>query len=181
MSGQSLLLHICCGPCALYPVARLREKGFQVVGLFSNPNIQPLQEYLRRREAVLQAADALDLRVIIKDEDYDPQVYMRHIAFREERRCFFCYQLRLERTVSIARRGGFDCFSTTLLYSKRQRHEDIAAAGRNAAGGGQVGFYYEDLRIGWRQGIEQAKSLGLYRQEYCGCLLSEFERFRKAL
>jgi len=181
MAEKSLLLHICCGPCALYPVERLRQEGFRVVGLFSNPNIHPLQEYLKRKQAVLAAAETLELELIVKDEDYDPQAFMRRIAFREEQRCFFCYQMRLERTLSIARRGGFDAFSTSLLYSKRQNHERIADLGQAVAGGGQTGFVYRDFRTGWQEGIERSKSLGLYRQQYCGCLLSEFERFKGQL
>ena len=48
---RSLLLHICCGPCSIMPVKRLQDEGFTVTAWYMNPNIQPLMEYLRRREA----------------------------------------------------------------------------------------------------------------------------------
>ncbi len=176
-----LLLHICCGPCALYPVQRLQEQGVDVVGLYYNPNIHPLQEYLRRREALAQAAQRLGVRVIYKDDEYDPKLWFRAVSCREENRCFHCYALRLERTLQIARRGGFDAFSSTLLYSKRQEHAMIAGLARDMAGGGSPAFLYDDFRQGWSQGIEQSKEWGLYRQQYCGCLYSEVERYQREL
>jgi predicted adenine nucleotide alpha hydrolase (AANH) superfamily ATPase len=32
-----------------------------------------------------------------------------------------------------------------------------------------VEFYYEDFRLGWREGVLESKAMGLYRQQYCGC------------
>jgi predicted adenine nucleotide alpha hydrolase (AANH) superfamily ATPase len=43
----------------------------------------------------------------------------------------------------------------------------------------KIAFMYKDFRIGWKYGIEKSKSLGLYRQNYCGCIFSEKERFYK--
>ena len=39
-----------------------------------------------------------------------------------------------------------------------------------------VKFFYEDFRTGWQEGIDLSLELGLYRQNYCGCLFSEEER-----
>ena len=33
------------------PILRLRDEGYGITAWFMNPNIQPLAEYLRRREA----------------------------------------------------------------------------------------------------------------------------------
>lgn len=176
-----VLLHVCCGPCALYPVRVLREEGFEVTGLFHNPNIHPAAEYLRRREAFAQAAAALDLPVIWLDGQYSPQAWFRAVAFREDNRCFHCHHLRLERTRDIASRGRFDGFTTTLLYSKRQKHDLIASLGRDLAAGGQAEFLYRDFRLGWQEGIDRSKAMGLYRQNYCACLYSELERHKRSL
>lgn len=181
MGGKRVLLHICCGPCSLYPVQDLRKQGYDVVGLFYNPNIHPLQEYLRRRQGALEAADHLGLKMIWKDNEYNPGEFLRQIAFREPRRCFFCYQMRLERTMSIARRGNFDFFSTTLLYSIHQQHRQIAQLGRDMAGSKTLQFLNRDFRPGWKAGIAQSLELGIYRQQYCGCLYSEIERFSSEL
>ncbi|MFW6323692.1 MAG: epoxyqueuosine reductase QueH [Desulfovibrionales bacterium] len=175
-----ILVHICCGPCALFPLKQLRSEGFEPTGLFFNPNIHPLQEYLRRREALAVVAEKLDIRVLFKDDEYDPAAYFRRIVFREPNRCFHCYQLRLERTVSIARRGRFDFFTTTLLYSKFQKHETITALAKDL-GTGKARFLYRDFREGWKEGIRLSQEMGIYRQQYCGCLYSEQERYRKEL
>lgn len=176
-----ILVHICCGPCALYTVKTLKDEGFDVTGLYYNPNIHPLQEYVRRREALEEVAAALDFPVIYKDNEYHPQEYFRRVAYRESNRCFHCYSLRLERARSIAKRGGFDAFTTTLLYSKFQKHEMIADLCRDLAGGGSPEFAYRDFRLGWKQGIEESKAMGIYRQQYCGCIFSEAERYKSQL
>ena len=122
---MKILVHICCGPCAITPIRALIGAGMDVTGFYYNPNIHPLQEYLRRREGVAQVAGRLGIPVIYKDDEYDPKTYFRAVAFREPNRCQPCYALRLERALSVARRGGFDAFTTTLLYSKYQKHEQI--------------------------------------------------------
>ena len=176
-----ILLHICCGPCAIYPVRRLQEQGYEVTGLYYNPNIHPLREYLRRKEGVRAVAEKLGVSVLYKDAEYDPKEYLRQVAHREARRCFHCYSMRLERTRAIAKRGGFDCFSTTLLYSKFQKHEQIASLGRDVAGASGTSFLYQDFREGWKEGVETSKDWGIYRQQYCGCIYSEYERYEKDL
>jgi len=178
--GARVLLHICCGPCSIATVEMLRDEGYQVTGLFLNPNIHPLSEYLRRRDGALEVAERLDFKLIVRDEEYDPVGYMREIAFREANRCMLCYRMRLERTAQIAKRGGFAAFSSTLLYSKQQRHDDIRGLGRDLAARG-VPFLYRDFRTGWQRGIEESQRMGIYRQQYCGCLYSEVERFHKEL
>ena len=35
-----------------------------------------------------------------------------------------------------------------------------------------VEFLYRDFRPGFREGQQQARELGLYRQKYCGCIKS---------
>lgn len=176
-----VLLHICCGPCSIAPIRRLQEQGLEVTGLFYNPNIHPLREYLRRREGLEEVARRLNVKVIWLDKEYHPQRWFREVTLREASRCRLCYALRLEKAFKVAKRGGFDRFSSTLLYSRMQQHELIAGLGRDMAGGGAPEFLYQDFRQGWEEGIETSKAWGIYRQQYCGCLYSEYERFHKEL
>ncbi|NJB68632.1 hypothetical protein GGQ74_002305 [Desulfobaculum xiamenense] len=176
-----ILLHMCCGPCSITPVKSLQDAGFEVTGFYHNPNIHPLSEYLRRRDGAIEVAERLGIRIIVKDSEYDPQAYFRAVTFREANRCFHCYSLRLERTAQIAGRGRFDFFSTTLLYSKFQKHDMIAALCRDLQTGCPAKFHYQDFREGWKEGIAISKEWGIYRQQYCGCLYSENERYRDGL
>jgi hypothetical protein len=174
-------MHLCCGPCALTPVRSLQDQGCDVVGLFLNPNIHPAEEYIRRRDSALAAAEELGIKVIVRDQEYEPQAWFREIAFRETNRCFHCYRMRLERTAQIAARGNFDAFTTSLLYSKFQKHDVLKGLCQDLAAGSGPEFLYQDFREGWTRGIEQSKAMGLYRQDYCGCLYSEVEHRQKEL
>lgn len=170
------LLHICCGPCATYPLPRLREQGHEVHGYFYNPNIHPYQEYARRQEGVAQLAEAHNLPVIYHP-DYELESFLREVAYREHQRCRFCYYLRLKQAAQIARKGKFDAFTTTLLVSPFQKHEQIKEIGQLVGEQMGVPFYYEDFRPGFPETVSRSKELGLYRQQYCGCIFSEKERF----
>ncbi len=173
---MKILLHICCAPCAVYPVDVLREKGFEVMGFFYRHNIHPYTECLKREESVARYAEKEGLRVIYQ-EGYDLEGFIRNMAFREDKRCRICYHERLKAAAYIARRGKFDWFTSTLLYSKLQNHELIREIGESTGKLIGVPFYYEDFREGWKTGIEKSKEMGLYRQQYCGCIYSEKERF----
>ena len=175
-----ILLHLCCAPCAVYPVARLREQGHVVRGLFHNPNIHPFQEFRRRIEAVRQFAAAADLPVEV-DEHYGLTEFLRAVVFHEHERCPLCYDLRLERTVRTAVTGGYDAFTSTLLYSRYQHHQLLTARCEQLAREHGITFLYEDFRVGWQQGIDESIHLGLYRQPYCGCIYSEQERYDRRM
>jgi|SRR5665647_820823 len=174
-----VLLHTCCGPCASYPVPALREEGFELVGYYYNPNIHPYSEWLKRKEALEQYAGAVDLQVIY-DEKYNPVEYFQNISYRESRRCFICYQMRLEQAAHIAQRGKFDYFSSTLLVSKHQQHDLIRELGEAIGEKYGVPFLYRDFRVGFKETGELSRAMGLYRQQYCGCLYSEVERYAPA-
>ena len=76
---------------------------------------------------------------------------------------------------------GFDAFTSTLLYSRHQNHDVIRSIGETFARRFDVEFRYEDWREGWQRGIDLSIELGLYRQNYCGCIFSEEERFSSEL
>jgi len=173
-----ILLHICCAPCAIEPVKRLQQDGLETMGFFYRHNIHPYSECLRRQETLEKYAAAVDLRVIYQ-EGYDLEGFLRNVTFRESDRCTYCYHDRLRSTALVAKRGRFDYFSSTLLYSKFQKHEAIKAIGESVGKSVGVPFLYHDFREGWKDGIAASKRLGLYRQQYCGCIYSEKERYFK--
>lgn len=173
---EKVLLHICCGPCATYPVPSLREEGFNLMGYFYNPNIHPYIEYIKRKESLEEFAKQTDLKVIY-EEKYNPVEYFQTIAHREHIRCRFCYQIRLEQAAHIAKKGKFDYFTTTLLVSKYQKHNWIKEVGEAVGSKYGIPFLYRDFREGFKDTVKMSKELGLYRQQYCGCLYSEIERY----
>lgn len=180
---KSLLLHVCCGPCAIMPITRLLDEGFAVTAWFMNPNVQPLAEYLRRREAAGECAARLGVDILYADETWDIAAWLRAVAGRDEApaRCAYCCESRVEAAFAKAASLGFAWVSTSLLYSRYQPHEVIAAAGRRLAAPSGPGFVYHDFRTDWQAGIDRSKDWGLYRQPYCGCVYSEADRYRKKL
>ncbi|MHB8231684.1 MAG: epoxyqueuosine reductase QueH [bacterium] len=116
---------------------------------------------------------------VIYEKNYDMEEFIRNVAFREENRCYYCLGKRLEKTASLARSSKFTHFSTTLLYSKHQKHDYIKEVGFNLQKKYGVNFYYEDFRAGYKEGIKLSYEYNLYRQNYCGCIYSEKERFYK--
>ena len=172
------LLHICCANCAIYPINNMREEGLEVMGFFYRYNIHPYTECLRRQEALEAYAEKIKLKVIYQ-EGYDLEGFIQNVAFRESERCNYCYHDRLRSTALLAKRGKFDYFSSTLLYSKQQKHELVRSMGESIGKSVGVPFLYRDYREGWKEGIERSKQIGLYRQQYCGCVYSEKERFFK--
>jgi predicted adenine nucleotide alpha hydrolase (AANH) superfamily ATPase len=175
---MKLLLHVCCAPCSIYPIRLLREKKYDVMGYFYGSNIHPYTECLKRQKTLSDYAGRIGLKLIIS-QGYDLEQFLRNVAYREKERCLFCYQERLRSTALMAKRGKFDAFSTTLLYSKFQQHETIRSVGRTVGQDTGVSFIYQDFRTGWREGIDASKKLNMYRQQYCGCIYSEKERYFK--
>ncbi len=173
-----VLLHICCANCAITPLERLKEKGDEVTGYFFNPNIHPYQEYQKRLDALKQYSEKVGLNVIYRDE-YLLEEFLRNVSHQVKERCRYCYEMRLEATAREAKKRAFDGFSTTLLQSSHQNHALIKETGERIAQKVGIPFYYEDFRQGWRKGVEVSKAMGLYRQQYCGCIYSEKERFLK--
>ncbi len=171
-----LLLHTCCGPCTIYPLRVLREEAVEVMGYFYRSNIHPYTECLRRQQTLNAYAEQVAMPLIIAP-DYNLEAFLRNIAFRESERCRFCYHDRLRSAAIVASRGKFDAFSTTLLYSKFQKHDTIRWVAESVANEVGVPFYYRDFRAGWKEGVTRSKELGMYRQQYCGCIYSERERY----
>ena len=149
-----------------------------VTGYFFNPNIHPFLEYVRRRDAAKQFAEIQGLELIVSPE-YDLEQYLTSVLGRGTGRCERCYRFRLSAVAAEARDQGLPAFSTSLLYSKYQKHDVIRGVAEEMARDHGVEFLYEDFRHGWRDGIRESRRLGLYRQQYCGCLFSEWERYQK--
>ena len=175
---MEIFFHICCAPCALYPYYRLKEEGFEPTGYFYNPNIHPYQEYRKRLDTVKEFAGRAGLEIVYRD-GYDLDQYLLRVAGKGAERCEHCYRMRLDAAAAAAKERGFRSFTTSLLYSKYQKHDVIVGVGREMAERHGIEFYYEDFRRGWREGIVESKAMGLYRQQYCGCIYSERDRYRK--
>jgi predicted adenine nucleotide alpha hydrolase (AANH) superfamily ATPase len=174
---MNILFHICCAPCAIYPLSRLRKQGFSIQGYFYNPNIHPYLEYQKRMSTVQEFSALAGLSVSYRD-GYDLDEFLIRVAGKGSGRCEQCYRMRLDAAAAETNRSGYSLFTTSLLYSKYQNHDLIRAVAEEMAREHGVELYYEDFRKGWREGVVESKAIGLYRQQYCGCVYSERDRYK---
>lgn len=176
---SELLLHICCAPCAIFPLSKLRRKGFQVTGYFYNPNIHDFSEYQKRFNCLKKYVQKVKLS-LIEEDDYQRELknYFNNIAKNKYRpkRCEICYEMRLKKTVEKAKDLNIKYFSTTLLVSPYQNQKKIHEVGESLSKKYGPKFYFEDFRKGYAESRHLAKKMNLYRQKYCGCMFSWMEQ-----
>lgn len=177
---MKLLLHICCAPCSVMCIKKLREENIDVTGYWFNPNIHPFIEYKSRLDCLIDYSNKIGLNVIYNDE-YGLREFTKNVICNLNERCNYCYAVRLDATAKYAKENGYDAFSTTLLYSPYQKHELLKEMGEKIAKKYNIKFYYEDFRPYYKEGQEESRNLGFYMQKYCGCIFSEEERYEKKI
>ena len=175
-----ILLHSCCAPCTIYPMARLLSGGFEITGFFYNPNIHPFGEFELRLSAVSDYYRVMGVTLNV-DPGYDVTRFLTEVFASKVKRCETCWRIRLRAAAARGKEIGADAVTTTLLYSIYQDHSAIQTIGREEAKDAGVEFLYEDFRIGWHEGQRRARGLGIYRQKYCGCIFSEEQRYKKKI
>ena len=172
-------LHVCCAPCLGRVSRAVSENGWRIGRLFFyNPNIHPLLEFRRRIKAVRIYLERHPLTAEIDSryglEDYLAAVMENGRCSGGTDRCFKCLLLRLLPTARKALELGMPGFSTTLLASREQDRDLVLAAGDEAAKTAGALFFTGDFR----QSEPPEKDMkGIYRQQYCGCIFSESERY----
>lgn len=176
-----ILMHACCAPCLVMPLDELRSAGHDVTVMFFNPNIHPYNEYLRRLDAFTVYTRDNNVRVLADAGQEGMEEWLREVVFREAQRCRICFSIRMEKTARLAEAKGFDAFSTTLLYSRFQKHELLKSICEAISEKYGIPFVYRDWRTTWNEGVKRYRKLELYRQKYCGCVYSEKERALKIM
>ncbi|MFH1639662.1 MAG: epoxyqueuosine reductase QueH [Chloroflexota bacterium] len=177
MPGSNrLLIHGCCAHCTAYTTRYFRDEGYEISTFWYNPNIHPFLEHQSRLKALTTLAGEMDFPLIVSD-GYDMPAFLRRVSPHETERCGDCFEMRLTRTAEIAQERGFAAFTTTLLISPHQKHDLLKETGERIAREKGVPFLYTDLRKRYSDSRHITKPLNLYRQQYCGCLYSEWERY----
>ncbi len=172
---RGLLIDTCCGPCAMSALREFASPAWELRFLFYNPNVHPFQEYRRRLEAFeeLMSKEGRTYTVF----PYQPEEWIRAVAYREESRCEICYRLRLRRVADLALEEGYPAVTTTLLASPYQDHDLLHLLGASICRSRGLEFVVWDGRETYRAVLEEARNRGMYTQPYCGCILSERERY----
>lgn len=181
--GTKLLLHSCCGPCSTRCLETLKEK-FSVTVLFYNPNITDAEEYAKRkREQVRLLRETAWAEFL--DCDYRPEEFFaaaRGLEVEPEggARCYECYKLRLAFTARTAKERGFGWFCSTLSVSPHKNARRLNEIGRECAEEYGVRWLPNDFKKqnGYLRSVKLSERYGLYRQNYCGCVFSDWTKKR---
>lgn len=173
-----LLLQVCCAPCSSQVLTRLRE-DFDLDIFYYNPNIYPASEFDKRAQTVIDLVDqmGIDADVIIKDNN--PNDFYTYVNNRKDdveggRSCYKCYELRLRETASLAKKKGYDYFTTSLSISPYKNSKWLNEIGQKLEKEFDISYLYSDFKKknGYKSSIELSKKYHLYRQDYCGCVFS---------
>ena len=180
----SLLLHTCCAPCSTAVIERL-SKYFDITVFYYNPNIEPYEEYLKRKEEQKRLLKEYKSVRPIKflDCDYENEEFSKfanNLAENHEggKRCMLCFHLRLKKTAHTASVNNFDYFGTSLTVSPYKNAYAINNIGLALEKKQGVKYLVSDFKKqnGYKRSIILAKEYNLYRQDYCGCKYSKIER-----
>lgn len=173
---KKLLLHVCCAPCSVAVIDELKG-SYNLTVYFYNPNIYPLDEYLKRKAEVIKICEEWKIPMI--DADYETDKWENVIKGLEKeqeggKRCLTCFTLRLNKAGEYASKNGFDIFATTLTSGRNKKADVIHPLGVGVATKLGLKFLDTDWKTGGRQ--EKSNKLcaekNIYRQKYCGCKYS---------
>ncbi|HBA37609.1 MAG TPA: hypothetical protein DCY94_02705, partial [Firmicutes bacterium] len=176
----SLLLHSCCAPCSSSVIERLSDY-FDITIIYYNPNIEPYDEYLKRKEEQIKLLSEIESKNKLDffDEDYDARPFEKLSLGHEsdpERgaRCYLCYEERLRHTFLKASELGYEYFGTTLSISPYKVSSWINKIGLSLESD-STKFLISDFKKkdGYKRSIELSNRYNLYRQNYCGCKFSK--------
>lgn len=185
----SLLLHSCCAPCSSHVIETLTPY-FNITILYYNPNIEPLEEYEKRKEEEIKFINRYPSKnklEFLNCDHENEQFKTISKGLEQEReggaRCIKCYYLRLEKTAKIAKEKNFDYFATTLTVSPLKNSKKLNEIGEYLSKKYDIKYLYSDFKKkeGYKHSIEMSKEYGLYRQDYCGCIFSKKQREEEKL
>lgn len=176
---MKLLLHACCGPCSLEPIRLLEQEDHDITIFYSNSNIEPETEYTHRLSTLLEWANKEAIPVV--EDEYDNAAWHQALASWNNKRpraerCRLCYRARFERAAHYAATHGFEAIGTTLSVSPYQHtdaiREELEHAVQPYPG---LSILWEDYRPYYPEATRRSRNLGMYRQNFCGCALSDAE------
>lgn len=181
-----LLLHSCCGPCSSYVITYLKDY-FDITVFYYNPNIEPLEEYEKRKKEQIKLIKELNIpSVSLENVSYDNESFRKCVKGYESEleggaRCHLCYELRLRKTFSKALEKGYEFVGTTLTVSPYKNAQVLNSIGENLSKEFNIKWLYSDFKKkdGYKKSIELSHKYNLYRQDYCGCNFSNYHNIEE--
>ncbi|MBO0480733.1 epoxyqueuosine reductase QueH [Candidatus Enterococcus courvalinii] len=180
----TILIHTCCAPCSTHTLEFMSEHA-EVTLFFSNSNIHPKSEYLRRLAEQQRFVDEFNRNTshqvkLIVDE-YRPSVFNKMVLenqLENEKeggaRCTACFNMRLDLVAQKAQDLGYDYFGSALTISPKKNAALINQIGMDVQKIYGTHYLPSDFKKnkGYERSIQMCKEYDIYRQCYCGCVFS---------
>lgn len=179
---EKLLLHVCCGPCAVGSIPRIDD--WDVTLYFANSNMNSEEEFEKRLVGAKTVAEYYNCN--IEKEPYNHTQWATAIKGLEDEpekggRCLKCYEYSFRDTAKKAKELGFGYFTSTLTISPHKNSTKIIEIGQRVAS--EFGLEYVNVdfckKNGYKLSVDLSKELDLYRQNYCGCEYSMWWKNKK--
>jgi predicted adenine nucleotide alpha hydrolase (AANH) superfamily ATPase len=175
-----LLLHVCCAPCSTHTFNVLTPY-FEVTIYYANSNIFPESEYNRRKEELIRFVSEYNeennTNIEMIFPPYEHNEFMselRQFALEKEggKRCFLCYEKRINETLKYASENGYDYVTTSLTISSHKNSQIINEIAKNLSKNyPSVKYLYSDFKKNNANLVikKMSEEHHLYKQNYCGC------------
>ncbi len=175
---KKLLLHSCCAPCTSGVLPQLNS--YDITLLFYNPNIDTIEEYNKRLNALYDFVEKFSQDTGTKYNiiaiPYNHAEFTTKILGLENEpeggnRCTKCIDLRLGFTAKYAKDHEYDLFASTLSVSPHKNHELINQLGTHHSQMLEIEYMPSNFKKnnGFLMSVQNSKKYGIYRQRYCGC------------
>ncbi len=176
----SILLHACCVVCACWPMDFLSDV-FDVTLIYNNSNIYPSEEYdLRLSELKRYLKERWNDRIKLIVMPYDNATYNLSLQERKDdpegwKRCFACYEKRMDECFRYADENGYDYFTTVMTFSRQKDSQILNRIGLKLQEKyTHTKYFCSDFKKadGQKKANAICDAYDLYRQDYCGCIYS---------
>lgn len=169
---EKILLHVCCGPCAVGSIPKI--DNWDVTLYFANSNINSIEEFKKRFTAAETVASYYKNRIIVEEYDHDSwSNFIKGLENEPEKgsRCLKCFEYSFRLTAEKAQSLGMKFFTSTLTISPHKSSKKIFEIGEIVAKEYGLNFLTVDFckDNGFKLSVDLSKELNLYRQKYCGC------------
>lgn len=179
---KKLLLHACCAPCCCGVIPQLEE--YDITLLFYNPNLDTIDEYNKRLNAMYPMVEYFNsnynynlklIAIPYNSEEFSSKVIGLENEPEGGKRCVNCISIRLDYTGKFAKDNGYELFASTLSVSPHKDFELINNLGENISNKYSISYLPSNFKKnnGFLNSIKISKEIGIYRQNYCGCVFAK--------
>lgn len=172
---MKVLLHVCCGPCSIFPSIKLSGLKIPFDAFFYNPNIENKEEYEKRLLNAKKVSKLYNFTLIENKEE----VPIIPKELKTNNRCGNCYLKRFDVVFKYAKEHNYTHVTSTLLGSPYQNRELLLKRLDEMSKKYKIDYLDINFKEGFYYGQGLARKNDIYCQKFCGCQISYLEYLKK--